>query len=189
MFFYPEKISERFLHPRFAGKSERANAIGAGAAFVCGSYVRFFLEIDAREKTIRAAQFKTNGCGYAIAAADWLCEKIVGRNLKELHGLGDLRASLEKNFGRFDASRAHCAEICFDAIARALGDFRLRSIEEFAGEKALICTCFGVSEEAVERAIDAAGAETVEEIGALTNAGTGCGSCQFLIGAMLDAKL
>lgn len=187
MSFYPKKITEHFRQPKYAGKAEKTNAVGTGASFVCGSFVRFYLEIDA-QKNIKDAKFKSNGCGYTIAAADVLAEKIVGKNLTALHGLNDLKAEIEIELEKFPVSRKHCLEICVDALSQAFADFRALQIEEFAGEKALICTCFGVSEERIEKIIIENEVETVEEIGEICNAGTGCGSCQFLIQEMLDAQ-
>ena len=185
MSFYPDKISKYFSAPRRAGKAAETNAVGTGASFVCGSFVRFYLEIDVINKQIRDAKYKTNGCGFAIAAAEVLTERIVGRKLTELHGLdhAELFGEIESEFTE---NRRHCAEICFDALQAALADFRALQIEEFTGEKALICTCFGVSEETIENVISENHAETVEEVGAVCNAGTGCGSCQFLIQELID---
>ena len=117
-----------------------------------------------------------------------MAEKITGKYLTELHGLdkSELKTNLETELEKFPGSRVHCAEICFDALQGALADYRAFQIEEFAGEKALICTCFGVSEETIEKVIAESSAETVEEVGEICNAGTGCGSCQFLIQEMID---
>ncbi len=190
MSFYPNKISELFSAPQRVGKPVKTNAVGTGASFVCGSFVRFYLEIDAATKEIGEARYQTNGCGFAIAAAEVLAEKIVGRKLTELHGLNhaELFVRIETELGEFSVTRRHCAEICFDALQSALADFRVLQLEEFAGEKALICTCFGVSEETIERTIIETQAETVEEIGQSCNAGTGCGSCQILIQELIDTR-
>lgn len=190
MNFYPDKIDELFSAPKRAGKAARTNAVGTGVSFVCGSFVRFFLEIDLETKVIRDARYKTNGCGFAIAAAEVLTKKVCGQKLTELHGLNDARFAreIENELGEFSADRKHCAGICFDALEGAFGDFRALQIEEFAGEKALICTCFGVSEETILSLISENEAETVEEIGLACNAGTGCGSCRFLIQELIDIR-
>ncbi len=189
--FYPEKINERFYAPKNAGNAEKTNAAGTGASFVCGTFVRFFLHIDVQTKEIREAKFKSNGCGFAIAAAEVLTEKIAGKHLTELHGLdkNELKTELEMELENFPEARKHCLEICFEALQSALADFRAFQIEEFAGEKALICTCFGVSEERIEKVIAENQTQTVEEVGEICNAGTGCGSCQFLIQEILDDAL
>lgn len=186
--FYPDKINERFYAPKNVGKAENTNSVGTGASFVCGTFVRFFLHIDAQTKEIKEAKFKSNGCGFAIAAAEVLAENIVGKPLTELHGLDktELKAELECELGNFPEHRRHCFEICFEAVQSALADFRAFQIEEFAGEKALICTCFGVSEEQIEKVIAENRSETVGEIGDICHAGTGCGSCQFLIQELID---
>lgn len=177
MSFYPPKISEKFYNPKHAGKLENTSAKGTGASFVCGAAVRFFLKI--KDKKIVEARYKTNGCGFTIAAAENLAENITNKKLTELHGLESWQSE-------FDESRRHCAEIAFDALQNALADFRLSQIEEFQGEKALICTCFGVAEEAIEKVIAENYIETVEEVGDVCNAGKGCGSCKFLIQELID---
>ena len=186
--FYPEKISERFYALTRSGKAEKTNAVGTGASFVCGTFVRFFLEIDAETKEIKDAKYKSNSCGYTIAAAEVLAGKIVGKKLTELHGLEnkELKLEIETALGAFPEGRTHCAEICFDALHTALNDFRSFQIEEFTGEKALICTCFGVSENEIESVIEKNAVESVEEVTGICNAGGGCGSCVMLIQELID---
>jgi NifU-like protein involved in Fe-S cluster formation/bacterioferritin-associated ferredoxin len=184
--FYPPKISEHFNAPKFSGKAQNANAAGIGASFVCGSFVRFYLEIDAETKEITDAKFSSNGCGFTIAAADVLAETIVGKKLTEFHALGETRTEIERELGEFPAHREHCITICLDALSQAFADFRSFYIEEFAGEKALICTCFGVAEETIEKIIRENKSKTVEAVGEICSAGVGCGSCQFLIQELID---
>ena len=107
MNFYPKKISRRFYAVERSGKPAQTNAAGTGASFLCGTFVRVFLDIDIHTKEIREAKFKSNGCGFAIAAADVLTEKIVGKKLTELHGLDkkDLQNEIETELGIFDAHR------------------------------------------------------------------------------------
>lgn len=50
----------------------------------------------------------------------------------------------------------------------------------------IICHCFDVSREDIEKAIHEQKLKTVEEVGEATNAGTGCGGCQEEIQAILD---
>ena len=188
MSFYPEKISERFYASTRSGKAEKTNAVGTGASFLCGTFIRFFLEIDVSSKEIKDAKYKTNGCGFTIAAAEVLTGKIVGKKLTELHGLKneELAAEIESELDSFPAGRKHCAEICLDALHAALDDFRSFQIEEFTGDKALICTCFGVSEDEIENVIEKNAVESVEEVTNICNAGGGCGSCVMLIRELID---
>ena len=188
MDFYPPIVSEKFHQPKNAGQADRANAVGTNATFVCGAVLRFSLWIDRETKEIHAAKFQTNGCGFLIAAADALAEKIVGRRLTELHSFDRqfLESEIENEIGKFSEHRTHCLDLATKTLQIALADFRRLQIEEFAGERALICTCFGVSEETIERVIAENQAQTVEQVGEVCNAGTGCGSCQLLIAELLD---
>ncbi len=186
--FYPEKITERFHEPKNVGGATGANAVGTNATFVCGAVLRFSLRIEKDSKEIVEAKFKTNGCGYLIAAAEVLTERIVGEKLNEIHVLDKsvLQDAIESELGQFANHRRHCLDLCLETLQDAFADFRAFQIEEFTGEKALICTCFGVSEETIENLIKENSLETVEEVTDACNAGGGCGSCQFLIEDILD---
>ncbi len=186
MTFYPPKISERFSNPNNVGRAKFANAVGTNATFVCGSAVRFSLQIS--DKKIVEAKFQTNGCGYLIASADVLAEIITGKTLTELHGLEDLETQIEERLGQFPENRGHCRTLAIETLQAAFNDFRSAQLEEFTGEKALICTCFGVSEETIEKVIAKNNCETVEEVSRVCNAGNGCGSCQLLIQEIIDSN-
>ena len=188
MSFYPPKINEKFAAPKNVGNLENANAVGTGATFVCGAVLRLYLRIDVKSKKILEAKFKTNGCGFSIASAEVLADLIVGKKLIELHGLDDnfLEREIENALGNFRVSRNHCLKLTLKSLQAAFADFRLFQIEEFAGEKALICTCFGVSEETIENIVKRESLETVSEVTSACNAGGGCGSCQPLIQDIID---
>lgn len=159
------------------------------ATFVCGMFLRFFLRIDVSSKEVLEAKFQTNGCGYLIASADVLAERVVGKRLNKIHELDAtvLQTEIENTLGEFPEHRKHCGELTSKALQNAFADFRTHQIEEFTGEKALICTCFGVSEETIENIIKQNALETVEGVTNACNAGGGCGSCQPLIQEIIDA--
>ena len=186
--FYPPKIDARFRSPKNAGRSPGSNAVGTSASFECGSFVRISLEIANDAKMIRHARFQTNGCGYMIAAADTIAEMLADRELIDLHGLGpeEYEHILSDEVEEFPTLRQHCAELVFTALKDALAGYRASVLEEFSGEKALICTCFGVSEETIEAYIDANGPVTVTNVTEGCRAGGGCGSCRMLIQEMID---
>ncbi len=188
MSFYPPRVSEKFNAPKNVGAAVEANAVGTSATFVCGAVLRFTLRIDRATKKIQEVKFVTSGCGYLIAAADALAEKMAGKSLTELHSLDKrvLEFAIESELGKFSEHRKHCLELATETLQSALTDFRRLQVEEFAGEKALICTCFGVSEETIENLIVEKSLETVEQVTDTCNAGGGCGSCQPLIQEILD---
>lgn len=188
MSFYPKKISEKFHAPKNVGKAENANAKGTSATFVCGAVLRFSLRIETETKEILETKFQTNGCGFLIAAADVLANEATGKNLREFHGADKsvLEAKIENELGEFPKHRKHCLQLCLETLQNAFADFRLFQIEEFAGEKALVCTCFGVSEETIENLVKEQSLLTVEEVTDACGAGGGCGSCRMLIQEIVD---
>lgn len=187
-FFYPEKINRRFVSPKNAAKLDRPDASGVDGSFICGCFVKFSLQIT--NKRIISARFQTNGCGFMIAAADILSEQITGMDLTELHGSQaiEIGRSIQSALGEFPKHRSHCLETCISALHSAFADYRNHVIEEFRGEKALACTCFGISEETIEKCIAERQPETAVEVADFCKAGSGCGSCRMLIQEMIDAK-
>lgn len=186
---YPSKISEILNRLQYSGRSA-GNAVGSDANFTCGSYVRFHLLIDKDKMSIASVNFSSNGCGYMLAAAEVLADLVSGKHLSELQGLDavGLTESTGKALGDIADDRNECISATVHALRNSFADFRSRQIEEFRGETALICTCFGVTEEAIEDAVSGQNLRTVDEVSRITNAGSGCGSCQFLIQEILDAS-
>lgn len=187
--FYPPKIGKRFHSAQNAGRAEPQNAVGRQATFVCGAVLRFTLAIEKDSKFITAAKFQTDGCGFLIAAADFLAEQITGKKLSELHGLDEkiLLGEIENELGVFPSARKHCLSLTVETLQSAFTDFRARQLKEWTGEKALICTCFGVSEERIENIILQNALHTVEQVTDICSAGGGCGSCRPLIQEILDS--
>ena len=209
MSFYPAKVQKRFDSPRNTSRSEAANANGRSASFLCGSFVSFTLSIDAESKIVASAAFRSNGCGFMVAAADVLAELVTGKHLADLHGLDktELRQRITDELDAFRIDRSHCVETCIEALRASFADYRTHQLEEFQGEKALICTCFGVSEATIESFLSQPGAasavssaepvatgfsslpmKTVEDVTRICNAGGGCGSCRMLIQEIIDAN-
>jgi len=188
--FYPPKINELFASPRHAGKPDSTNAVGTAASFDCGSFVRISMRIDPQTKEITGSGFQANGCGFMVASAEAICRLVAGKKLTDLHGKADteLRAQLSEMLGQMPPGRDLCLSSCLDALAGAFSDFRSYLIEEFSGEKPLICTCFGVTEETIEQTITELHLTSIEEVSAATKAGLGCGSCHMLIREILDSR-
>ncbi len=188
MSFYPIKVQAKLDSPQNAGSVPVQNATGRSASFQCGSFVAFSLRIESESKIVLDAVFRSNGCGYMTAAADLLADTVKGLHLGELHGLDSQRLSseIDSAFGIFPGDRRQCSDVCVEALRSAFADFRSRQIDEFSGEKALVCTCFSVTEEIIERHIDARSLTTVDQVTDICNAGGGCGSCRMLIQEMID---
>lgn len=123
-----------------------------------------------------------------LAAAEFLAREVSGKKLSELHGLdrGALTQLTCDAIGEIMPERGSCVAAATMALANAFADFRSRQIEEFRGETALICTCFGITEDKIEEEIHRNDLRTVDEVSNAINAGRGCGSCRMLIQEILD---
>ncbi len=87
-----------------------------------------------------------------------------------------------------EPGREHCPNLAYDALLAAIREFSDAARDEWAGEEALICTCFFVSERTIEHEIATRGLTTVAEVTRVCNAGGGCGSCHQLIQEILDTQ-
>ncbi len=125
-----------------------------------------------------------------VAAADVLSEWLREKTLADLHGLAEAELThiVFEKLCAFPADRVQCAEITFQALRKAMAVYRERRVEEFQGEKALICTCFGVSEETIAAAISENSFTDVDQVVELCRAGSGCGSCRILIQELIDVS-
>lgn len=190
MSYYPDAISEKLLNSKFSGEIDAPDTAGTAANLSCGAFARFFLNIVHDELRITELSYVTNGCGYMAAAAETVCEAFSERRLTELNGLSDISAdeALAKVHDALPMEREQCLAICLDALRSALVSYRNARIGEFAGERALICTCFGVSEETVAAAIETGNLRTASDVAAECRAGSGCGACRMMIQELIDGK-
>ena len=83
----------------------------------------------------------------------------------------------------------HCPGLACDALLDAIREYSNAARDDWAGDEALICTCFFVSERTIEDEIQKHGLSTVAEVTTACNAGGGCGSCHQLIQEILDNGL
>lgn len=143
--------------------------------------MRIALKIDTASRTVSAADHSGNGCGYMIAAAELLTRHVSGRPLAALAGLSPdlLREIITGHIGILPIDRIECAAAAESSLRKAFADHHDR-VTAATGTEALICTCFGVSEDRINEAIRG-GAVTVDRITDTTNAGRGCGSCLPLL--------
>jgi NifU-like protein len=187
MSYYPGPISEHFFNPRNVGEVESEDACGDVGSLVCGAVVRLSLKIDAATHRITGAKFKAAGCGFLVAAASVLTEHIEGMVVGEAARL--MTEEIVEKLQGVPQDRTHCVSLCLEALHAAAVDYRRATLEEWTGEEALICTCFGVSEKSIERAIQTRSLSTVEQVTSSCNAGGGCGSCLPLIEDILEDYL
>jgi NifU-like protein len=188
MAIYPDRVVKILAGSRLSRACGEASSSGVSAAFECGGSARFWVSIQSATKTLENVDYAANGCGFMIAAAEVIARVARGRKLTELHGTSGLEATVMEQIGPIPDERNHCLQVSAAAFRNALAEYRSRTAEEFQGEKALICTCFGITEETVLAVIEETDASDPSEVSAACNAGSGCGSCRMLIQEMIDAR-
>lgn len=184
MSFYTGLVRDHFFNPRNVGEAEDANAVGEAGSLDCGAILRLTLKIDARLQRITDAKFRATGCGFLIASASVLTETVKDLAIGKAATLAD--TAITDWFGEMPPDRMHCAALCREALLAALANYHNATREEWAGDEALICTCFGVSEKAIEHVIQERALHTIEQVTRACHAGGGCRSCHPLIEDILD---
>lgn len=184
---YPETVARILDRLDHAGEPDGEHSDGREVSFDCGGFVRFSIGIDDEPGIVTTARFSSSGCGWMLAAAETACRELEGRSLADLYGLEDLAGAIDSKMGGAPIGRKSCADAVVGACRNAFGDHRSRRVAEFSGQRALVCTCFGVSEDAVLGFIEAERPAAVDEVSAACRAGSGCGSCRMLIQELIDS--
>jgi NifU-like protein len=180
-----ELVLELFLEPKNVGDAVEPRFVGRAASFQCGAALRISLHIGESQR-ITEAKFKAAGCSVLIAAASLLTEQVKGQTSGEAASLGQLPASLEEQLGILESGRSDCAALACEALVSAIRYYSGTVRDEWEGDEALICTCFGVSESVIEREIRSRSLVSIEDVTRVCNAGAGCRSCYPLIQDILD---
>ena len=161
---------DHFFNPRNVGDADEPSFTGRAASLVCGAHVRFSIQVD-EEHRISQARFRAVGCNVLVASASMLTEQVTGLTTAEAATLS--------------TESSDCAALARDALLDAIREYSNAARDDWAGDEALICTCFFVSERTIEREINSRGLTTVAEVTRACNAGGGCGSCHQLIQEIL----
>jgi len=178
-----EPAAELFLNPRNVGDAATPNFIGRSVSFNCGAALRISLHVDGSQR-ITEAKFKAAGCSALVASASLLTDQVVGKTTGEAAALGQRSEAVE--YLCIDASRTDCKELARAALLSAIATYSDSVRDEWNGDEALICTCFGVSERTIEREIQTKQLRTIADVTRECNAGAGCRSCYPLIEDILD---
>ena len=117
-----------------------------------------------------------------------LTERIVNVPTADAAAIGHDTDALKSNFPDLEPGREHCPKLACDALLAAIREYSDAARDEWIGDEALICTCFFVSEQTIEREIAARELTTVAEVTRACNAGGGCGSCHQLIQEILETQ-
>jgi NifU-like protein len=190
MWEYTDKVKDHFLNPRNVGEVDNADAVGEVGSMACGDALKLTFKVG-EDGRIVDARFKTFGCASAIASASALTELLKGKTIAEAEQitndhiaeyLGGLpkekmhcsvmgQEALEKAIAcyRGDPDKQKDGNVvceCFGVtdlqIERAVGDHRLKTIEEITNYIKAGGGC-GKCHDSIQEIIDrASGAQTAK---------------------------
>jgi NifU-like protein len=179
------KLTEHFLNPCNVGDAGEPSFTGRAGSFVCGATASVSFQID-EAHNIAEARFRAAGCQVLIASLSIVTERIKGNSTADAANVANNPRLISDQL-QTDSSKDHCVQLACDALLNSIRAYSDETRNEWNGDEALICTCFFISEETIEREIKQRGLTTVREVTQACNAGGGCGSCQPLIVEILDS--
>jgi NifU-like protein len=174
-------VVSHFLNPRNVGDADEPSFTGRSASLICGAHLRVSVQIDEMHR-VSQARFRAAGCHVLVASASLLTERIAGSTTADAAAV----AQEPETLAGIIPHHEHCPRLACDALLAAIREYSNAARDDWAGDEALICTCFFVSERTIEREIQQHGLTTVREVTAACNAGGGCGSCHQLIQEILE---
>jgi NifU-like protein len=178
----PESIADHFFHPRNVGDASEPSFVGRAASLECGAAIRVSIQIDETHR-ISQAKFRATGCSTLVSFLSMLTEQV------EYLPPADaaLVAQHPEALPQGQTENFQCAKLACDALLCAIREYSDAAREEWEGPESLICTCFCISENTIEREIRTKSLTTVSEVTRACSAGGGCGSCHPLIEELLHA--
>ena len=185
MQFNSGQAIEQFLNPQNVGDAAQPRFTGRATSFTCGGAVRISLHID-ESQHITEAKFKAAGCSALVACASLLTGEVIGETTGAAAALGQRPEVLDQLVCSGAESRTECATLVCEALLSAIATYSGSVRDEWNGDEALICTCFGVSEQTIEREIRKKQLLTIAEVTRACNAGAGCRSCYPLIEDIIE---
>ena len=186
MWEYADKVREYFLNPRGVGELADANGIGEVGSLACGDALKLFLKID-EQGIIQDASFQTFGCASAIASSSALVELITGKHVDEAAALTN--KDIANFLGGLPKEKMHCSVMGQEALEAALRNWRGEAPLAKCQEGIVVCSCFGVTDMQIRRAIQENQLRSMDDVTAYTKAGGGCGDCQDSIRQILEEEL
>lgn len=183
MWDYTEKVKDHFLNPRNVGELENPDCVGEVGSLACGDALKLMLKLDENEK-ILDAKFLTFGCASAIASSSALTEIIKGMSLEEAEKVTN--QDIADYLGDLPEQKMHCSVMGREALEAAIANYRTGDTQKKELKGTVICTCFGVTKDEIERVTRENDLTEVEQVTNYCKAGGGCGSCKGKIQEILD---
>ncbi len=182
MWDYTEKMLDHFKNPRNVGKIENPDGVGEVGSLACGDALKLTFKLDA-DGRIANVKFLTFGCASAIASSSALTEMIQGKTLEEAEKITN--QDIADFLGGLPEQKMHCSVMGREALEAAIANYRTGQTGKIVMSGKVVCNCFGITEEEIERVARDNGLTTVDQVTHYTKAGGGCGLCKPDIEAIL----
>ena len=174
MWNYTDKVKDHFFNPRNVGEIENPDGVGEVGSLACGDALKLTFKLGA-DGRIAQVGFKTFGCASAIATSSVLTEMIKGKTIDEASRVTN--KDIAEYLGGLPEQKMHCSVMGREALEAAIENYHTGGIKKHELKGKVICTCFGVTENEIERVIKDNDLTTVEEVTNYCKAGGGCGGC------------
>jgi NifU-like protein len=184
MWEYTDNVKEHFLNPRNVGKIDDADGVGEVGSLACGDALRLYLKLDKNGK-IADAKFQTFGCASAIASSSALTEIIKGMSLEEAEKITN--QDIAQFLGGLPKEKMHCSVMGKEALEKAIANYRGEAEKKQEGN--IVCECFGITDQEIEKAVKENNLKLVEDVTDYIKAGGGCGQCHEQIQEIIDSIL
>jgi len=183
MWEYTDKLKDHFFNPRNVGEVEDPDGVGEVGSLACGDALRLTFKLDENGK-IKDAKFKTFGCASAIATSSVLTEMIKGKTIDE--AVKVTNRDIANYLGGLPEQKMHCSVMGREALEAAIENYRTGGKKKHELKGRVVCNCFGVTENEIERVIRENNLTTVEDVTNYCKAGGGCGGCKGEIEKILE---
>ena len=121
---YSDKVIDHYNNPRNVGSMDKSSAdVGTGlvGAPECGDVMKLQIKVNRDTNVIEEAQFKTFGCGSAIASSSLATEWVKGKTVDEALTIKNMDIVKELSL---PPVKIHCSVLAEDAIRAAIGDWK-----------------------------------------------------------------
>ncbi len=183
MWEYTDKVRDHFFNPRNVGEVENPDGVGEVGSLACGDALKLTFRLDENGR-IKEAKFKTFGCASAIATSSVLTEIINGMTLEEAAKVTN--KDIAEYLGGLPEQKMHCSVMGREALEAAIENYRSGGTKKHELEGRVVCNCFGVTENEIERVISENDLTTVDEVTNYCKAGGGCGGCRGEIERIIE---
>jgi NifU-like protein len=182
MWEYTDKVLDHFRHPHNVGIVTDPDGIGEVGSMACGDALKLTFKLDDKGR-IADVKFQTFGCASAIASSSALTEIVKGMTLDEAAKVTN--QDIANYLGGLPEQKMHCSVMGREALEQAIDNYRTGKSDKKILVGKIVCHCFGVTEEEIERVVRDNRLTTIEQVTNYCKAGGACGKCHGDIAAII----